>query len=86
MPKFRSSPSNPTKKNQSATEAARGKHITQKKNTSSSSRKIIGEKRKQKVEKETQIKEAYANQPQVPSSLKDNDEETAAEQQQQQQQ
>ena len=43
--------------------AAHEKTLAQKKETYASSRKIKGEKRKKKVEKETQIKEAYANTP-----------------------
>ena len=63
MPLFGPGESNPAKKARRANEAARDKHLAQKKETSSSSRKIKGEKRKKKVEKETQIKEAYANTP-----------------------
>ena len=63
MPLFGPGENHPSKKRQRANVAAHEKTLAQKKETYASSRKIKGKKRKKKVEKETQIKEAYANTP-----------------------
>ena len=63
MPLFGPGENHPSKKRQRANEAARDKRLNQMKKVSSSSQKRKGKKRKKKVEKETQIKEAYANTP-----------------------